>query len=79
MIIKILGTGCKKCKMLEENARQAVAELGVEATIEKVTSLSDISNYVMFTPALVIDEAVKAEGKLVTVEEIKGFITSDSK
>ncbi len=78
MIIKILGTGCKKCKMLEENARQAVAELGVEAAIEKVTSLSDISNYVMFTPALVIDEVVRAEGKLVTVEDIKKFISESA-
>lgn len=78
MIIKILGTGCKKCKMLEENARKAVAEAGVEATIEKVTSLADISNYVMFTPSLVIDEEVKVEGKLATVAEIKGFIVSRS-
>ena len=74
MIIKILGTGCKKCKMLEENARQAVAELGVPAEIVKVTNLADISNYVMFTPGLVIDEEVKAEGKLPTVEEIKAMI-----
>jgi small redox-active disulfide protein 2 len=74
MIIKILGTGCKKCKMLEENARQAVAELGVSAEIVKVTNLADISNYVMFTPSLVVDEEVKVEGKLATVEEIKGYL-----
>lgn len=74
MIIKILGTGCKKCKMLEENARQAVAELGISAEVVKVTSLADISNYVMFTPALVVDEEVKAEGKLATVEEIKKYL-----
>lgn len=74
MIIKILGTGCKKCKMLEENARQAVAELGISAEVVKVTSLADIANYVMFTPALVVDEEVKAEGKLATVEEIKKYL-----
>ena len=74
MIIKILGTGCKKCKMLEENARKAVAEIGVDASVVKVTNLNDISNYVMFTPSLVIDEEVRVEGKVATVEEIKGFI-----
>lgn len=75
MIIKVLGTGCKKCKMLEENVRKAVEESGTDAQITKVTSLSDISEYVMLTPALVIDEDVVAEGKLSTVEEIKRFLT----
>ncbi|HSL94278.1 MAG TPA: thioredoxin family protein [Bacillota bacterium] len=74
MIIKILGTGCKKCKMLEENARQAVADLGVSAEIVKVTNLAEISNYVMFTPSLVLDEEVKVEGKVATVEQIKGYL-----
>lgn len=74
MIIKVLGTGCKKCKMLEENVRKAVEESGIDAQISKVTSLSDISAYVMLTPALVIDEEVVAEGKVSTVEDIKRFI-----
>ncbi len=75
MIIKILGTGCPKCKKLEETARQAVAELGVEAGIEKVTDLNDIMDYgVMMTPALVIDEKVVSSGKLLTVAEIKAKI-----
>jgi small redox-active disulfide protein 2 len=74
MIIKVLGTGCKKCKMLEENVRKAIEELGVEAKVEKVTSLNDISNYVMFTPGLVINEEVRAEGKVATVEEIKAML-----
>lgn len=76
MIIKILGTGCKKCKMLEANARQAAEELGVTADFLKITNLSDISAYVMLTPALVIDEEVKAEGKVATVEEIKAILQS---
>lgn len=75
MIIKVLGTGCKKCKMLEENVRKAVEECGTDAQITKVTSLSDISEYVMLTPALVIDEEVIAEGKVSTVGEIKRFLT----
>lgn len=76
MIIKILGTGCPKCKKLEENARTAVAELGIEASFEKVTDLDKIMDYgVMMTPGLVIDEKVVASGKLLSTAEIKAFIT----
>lgn len=71
MIIKVLGTGCKKCKMLEENVRLALQESGTQAEIIKVTNLSDISNYVMLTPGLVIDEEVVSEGKVCTPAEIK--------
>lgn len=72
MIIKILGSGCMNCKKLEANARKAVEELGIEATIEKVTDFKDIVAYgVMSTPALVVDEQVKISGKVVSVEEIK--------
>lgn len=75
MIIRILGTGCAKCKKLEENARTAVAELGIEASFEKVTDLDKIMDYgVMMTPGLVIDEKVVASGKLLTAVEIKSFI-----
>jgi small redox-active disulfide protein 2 len=77
MIIKILGTGCPKCKQLEENARKAVETSGVKAEISKVTNIDDIMNYgVMMTPALVVDEAVKSVGKVLTVEEIKKIISS---
>ena len=72
MVIKILGSGCRNCKKLEVNARKAVEELGVEATIEKVTDFKDIVAYgVMTTPALVVDEQVKISGKVASVEEIK--------
>lgn len=74
MIIKILGTGCKKCNLLEANTRQALTELGVEAEVKKVTDLVEISNYVMFTPSLVIDEEVKVEGKVATVDQIKALL-----
>ncbi|MDZ4182860.1 MAG: thioredoxin family protein [Candidatus Cloacimonadaceae bacterium] len=71
MTIKILGTGCAKCKKLEENARAAIAELGIDASIEKVTELDDIMDYgVMMTPALVIDEAVISSGKLLSASDI---------
>jgi small redox-active disulfide protein 2 len=75
MIIKILGTGCAKCDKLEENAKQAVTELGIDATIEKVESLMEIMKYgVMTTPALVVDEKVKVVGKVPSCEEIKKFL-----
>ena len=75
MIIKILGTGCSNCKKLEENTKKAVEELGIEATIEKVTDIKDIMKYgVMKTPALVVDEKVKTMGRVPTSEEIKKYI-----
>jgi small redox-active disulfide protein 2 len=75
MVIKILGTGCPKCKKLTANATQAVEELGIEATIEKVEKIEEIMEYgVMKTPALVVDEQVKVMGKVPAPEEIKGYL-----
>ncbi len=75
MKIEILGTGCKKCKKLEENAREAVESAGVEATIEKVEDMKAIMQYgVMSTPALVIDREVKSTGKVLKPEEIEKLI-----
>ncbi len=75
MIIKVLGTGCAKCHQLEENARKAVAELGIDAEVEKVENIKDIMKYgVMKTPALVVDEKVKSFGRVLTTEEIKKFL-----
>ena len=75
MIIKVLGTGCSNCKRLEENAKKAVEELGIEATIEKVTDIKEIMKYgVMKTPAIVVDEKVKAFGRVPKAEEIKKYL-----
>lgn len=75
MTIKILGTGCPKCKKLEENARAAIAELGTAANVEKVTELDQIMDYgVMMTPALVIDEQVVSFGKVLNTSEIINLI-----
>lgn len=75
MVVKILGTGCTNCKKLEENARKAVEELGLDATIEKVTEIKDIMKYgVMKTPALVVDEKVKIMGRVATADEIKKYL-----
>ena len=75
MVIKVLGSGCANCKKLEAHTKEAVAQLGVDATIEKVTDFKDIAAYgVMRTPALVVDEQVKIVGKVASVEEIKNLL-----
>lgn len=76
MNIKILGSGCRKCNKLENNTKLAVEELGVNASIEKVTDFKEIMKYgVMQTPALVVDEKVKAVAKVPSVGEIKKILT----
>jgi small redox-active disulfide protein 2 len=73
--VQILGTGCPKCKLLAQNAAEAIAESGVEAEIEKVTDIGDIMKFgVMMTPALAIDGEVKTVGKVLDVSEIKSYL-----
>ncbi len=75
MKIEILGTGCSKCKTLEEATKQAVAQSGQFAQIEKVEDIMKIMEYgVMSTPALVIDGKVMSTGKLLSVNEIVELI-----
>lgn len=75
MNIKILGSGCSNCKRLEANAKAAIEELGLDATIEKVTDIKDIMKYgVMSTPALVVDEKVKVMGKVPSADDIKKYL-----
>ena len=72
MKIEILGTGCPKCETVAKNAQAAVAELGIQAEVIKVTDITEIAaRGVMLTPALVIDGDIKAVGKIPTVDEIK--------
>ena len=76
MEIKVLGPGCAKCKKTEALVKEAVAESGVDAQIEKVTDTMKIAGYGVFgTPAVVVDGNVKCVGKIPTKEEIKGWIT----
>ncbi len=71
MIIKILGSGCKKCITLKENTEIALKETGKEAEIIKVMDFKDIMAYgVMTTPALVINEKVVSFGKVLKPKEI---------
>jgi len=75
MIIKVLGTGCTNCKKLEELARKVVEELGIEATIEKVTEYPEIMAFgIMSTPGLVVDDVVKMAGRVPTYDEVKRLI-----
>lgn len=69
--IKILGTGCARCKQTERLIEETLAEIGVKANIEKVTYIHDILAYnVKVLPAVVIDEKVWLEGKVPTKEEV---------
>lgn len=71
MKVQILGMGCQKCNLLESHAHEAVAELAIEATIEKVSDIVKISEMgVMSTPAIAVDGIVKSVGKVLTKEQI---------
>jgi len=75
-LLQILGPGCAKCAKLKENADAAVEELGIEATVEKISDITKITDFgVMMTPALVVDGEVKVVGRVPSVEEIKEFLT----
>ena len=71
MEIKILGTGCAKCKALEKLVREVVTGNGIEATVSKVEEIADIMKYnVMVTPALVVNEKVEIKGRILSAPEI---------
>jgi len=75
MNIKVLGSGCDKCKKLEANVKEAIKSLGIEASVEKIEDFKQIMAFgVMQTPALVIDETVKSVGKVLTVDELKQIL-----
>lgn len=69
--VKVLGSGCAKCKQLEANTKEALLQLGVDTTIEHVTDFTQIAAYgVMTTPALVVNGKVVSYGKVLKTEEI---------
>ena len=78
MIIKILGTGCAKCQRLEQLTREVVTELGLTAEFDHVTEMNKIIAYpIMSTPALVINEQVKVEGRMPSKKEIAGWLKAE--
>lgn len=73
--VKVLGSGCAKCSALETAAREALAELGMDTTIDHVTDFTQIAAYgVMTTPALVVDGKVVSYGKVLKKDEAKALI-----
>lgn len=76
MKILILGTNCPNCLRLEDNARLAVSELGLkDVEVTKISDISEIVNYgIMSAPAIVINDEVKAAGRVPDIEEIKNWI-----
>lgn len=79
MDIKILGTGCARCRNLEKVTRDAVAEAGIEATIEKVEDIVKIMSYnVIQTPVLVINEKVVLKGQVPSVKQVKEILIQNN-
>ncbi|TFH28444.1 MAG: thioredoxin family protein [Bacteroidia bacterium] len=78
MEIKVLGSGCARCKALEKLTSKAVEELNLDATVEKVEDIQKIMEYaVMRTPALVIDEKVVLSGQVPKINDLKELLTNN--
>jgi small redox-active disulfide protein 2 len=76
MEIKILGTGCAKCKTLEKLTREVVTQNGFNANITKVEDITEIMKYhIMSTPALLVNEKVEIKGRIPSYEEIKQLLS----
>ena len=74
-LIQVLGAGCPTCEKLKRNAETAVRELGIEATVEKVSDINVITSLgAMMIPALAIDGEVKVVGKVPSPDEIKKLL-----
>jgi small redox-active disulfide protein 2 len=76
MKIQILGSGCAKCRALAEVADQAARDMGLTYELEKITDVKRFADFgVMFTPALVVDGAVKSSGKVPSLDEAKQLLS----
>ena len=76
MEIKILGTGCPKCKTLEKVTREVIEQNGIDASVIKVEDIVEIMKFgVMTTPALVVNGKVEIKGRIPSADEIKQVLT----
>lgn len=72
--IKILGTGCPKCKKTQAVVQEAVADLGVLAEIQKIEDIQEILKYnILSTPAVVVDDVVKIKGRVPSIDEVRAL------
>ncbi len=75
MNIKILGSRCGNCRRLEHNVRTAIREIDDSATVEKVEDIEEFIRYgIARIPALVINESVFSQGKVLSVNDVKDII-----
>ena len=73
--IKILGTGCPKCKTMTNLVQEVVSENNIDATIEKVEDIMEIMKFnVMTTPALVIDDVITIKGRVPSKGEVLSLL-----
>ena len=71
LVLKILGTGCPKCKSMTSVVEEVVKENSIDATIEKVEDIMEIMKFnVMITPALVIDDVITIKGRIPSKNEV---------
>jgi small redox-active disulfide protein 2 len=77
--IKVLGSGCANCKKVEAVARKAVAGMGIDAQVEKVTEYADIMKYpILATPGLVVNEKLVCAGRIPGEAEVTAWLTEAS-
>ncbi len=74
--VKVLGPGCPKCVQLMKQTEQAIQELSLECSVEKITDIQKITGFgVMMTPALVVDGEIKVTGKVPSLDDLKKMLT----
>ena len=78
MDIRVLGTGCPKCKALEKAVNDSVSDLSLQADVNKVEDIMEIMQFgVMQTPALVINGKVVLSGRIPNSKELKSLLTNN--